>query len=300
LGEFEAGDAPLATAKQNRSRVEYYFTCTPSLPLFLLERFPEIDAITYLDADLYFFSSPEPVFAEIGDRAIAIVPHRFGPALRHLERFGIYNVAWLTFRRGPTAVACLRWWRERCLTACADRPEGGQFADQKYLDDWPERFGDVAVIQHPGANLAPWNVANHSLAPGPDAVVLVDGRPLIFYHFHGLATISRRIVDPHLRRYRARLTGELRRFLYIPYLRALANAAERAAGGGAPSAPLAGIRGARAPEGVGARLLGLARSFRQLARSWFGVVTGRCLKTPAREAGRSAASRRAAVGRERD
>ncbi len=36
LAEFEKGDDALLAAKTNRSRFEYYFTCTPSLPLYLL------------------------------------------------------------------------------------------------------------------------------------------------------------------------------------------------------------------------------------------------------------------------
>src|SRR5262249_4488443 len=41
LAEFEEGHDDLARAKQNRSRVEYFFTCTPSLPLFLFRRNPD-------------------------------------------------------------------------------------------------------------------------------------------------------------------------------------------------------------------------------------------------------------------
>ena len=36
LKDFEKDDEPLLAAKQNRSQVEYYFTCTPSLLLFVL------------------------------------------------------------------------------------------------------------------------------------------------------------------------------------------------------------------------------------------------------------------------
>jgi len=32
--DFEAGDEGLLAAKQTRSLIEYYFTCTPSLPLW--------------------------------------------------------------------------------------------------------------------------------------------------------------------------------------------------------------------------------------------------------------------------
>ena len=140
LAEFEAGDVDLAKAKQNRSRVEYFFTCTPSLPLFLFRRNPDAEIVTYLDADLFFFSSPEPVFKEFGQGSTLIVAHGYAEHDRHLEQFGIYNVGLLSFRNDANARECLEWWRMRCLEWCYDRVEDGRFADQKYLDDWPQRF----------------------------------------------------------------------------------------------------------------------------------------------------------------
>ena len=35
LREFEEGDEELLQARGNRSRIEYYFTCTPSLSLYI-------------------------------------------------------------------------------------------------------------------------------------------------------------------------------------------------------------------------------------------------------------------------
>lgn len=52
--DFEAGDSRLVGASHDRSIVEYYWTCTPSLPLYILRRQPDINAISYLDADLFF------------------------------------------------------------------------------------------------------------------------------------------------------------------------------------------------------------------------------------------------------
>jgi hypothetical protein len=157
LRDFERDDEPLLSAKQNRSQVEYYFTCTPSLPLYILDRWPEVDLVTYLDADLFFFANPVPLFDELGEGSIAIIGHRFPTYLRSKERYGIYNVSWLTFRRDESSLDCLHWWRERCIEWCYDREEDGRFADQKYLDDWPTRFQNVVVLEHKGANLAPWN-----------------------------------------------------------------------------------------------------------------------------------------------
>ena len=132
--DLERGDPELLGVKGTRSTVEYYFTCTPSLPRFILRRCPEVDRITYLDADLFFFADPEAIFHEMGGHAIAIIEHRFPAHPADSDPFGTFNVAWLSFRRDPRAVECLEWWRERCLEWCYDRFEDGRFADQKYLD----------------------------------------------------------------------------------------------------------------------------------------------------------------------
>ena len=42
LDEYEKGDEDLLRAKQNRTPIEYYFTCSPSLPLFVLDRHPQV------------------------------------------------------------------------------------------------------------------------------------------------------------------------------------------------------------------------------------------------------------------
>jgi hypothetical protein len=189
--------------------------------LYVFEHNPQVDLITYLDADLYVYSDLTPVFNEIGEHSVAIIAHRFPPQLAAWERYGIYNVGWLSFKRDPSALSCLRWWRERCLEWCYDRCEDGRFADQKYLDDWPSRFSRVVVLSHKGANLAPWNLANYSIRAEGDTV-WVDEDPLIFYHFHGLKRIGAFVYDPRLVGYQTRASSVVRRSIYGPYLRRLA------------------------------------------------------------------------------
>jgi hypothetical protein len=217
LADFERGDALLQAAKSNRSLVEYYFTCTPSLPLFLLRRQPEIDTLTYVDADLFFFGSPEPLFAELGDRSIGIIPHRFPTTMRHWERCGIFNVGWLTFRRDENGLQCLAWWRERCLEWCYDRVEPDRFADQKYLDDWPERFNGVHVIQHRGANVASWNVLGHSITRVGGGV-MVDDQALIFFHFHHLKQRASWLFETDFHVHAAWPNRVVKRHIFSPYL----------------------------------------------------------------------------------
>ena len=225
LDEYEQGDKDLLAAKQNRTLIEYYFTCSPSLPLFILNHNPRVDLITYLDADLFFFADPTPIYEELADRSVGIIGHRFPPFLQGLELYGIYNVGWVSFRRDAHALDCLRWWRERCLEWCYDRYEDGRFADQKYLDDWPSRFQRVAVLQHKGANLAPWNLANYTIRVNGDHV-LVDEDPLIFFHFHRLRQIEGWVYDPRLVDYKTKASTVVRRNIYAPYIRMLAETAQ--------------------------------------------------------------------------
>jgi hypothetical protein len=186
LSELEQHDPELAAVKADRTYVEYCWTATPSIVRYCLEREPHLQAITYVDADVYFFSSPTPLFAELGDNSMQIVPHRYAPEHRHFEETsGIYNVEWLTFKRDERGLEALDWWRERCLEWCYARFEDGRFGDQKYLDDWPQRFSGVNVLQHIGGGVAPWNVVNYTLSER-DGRPYVDDVPVVFYHHHSL------------------------------------------------------------------------------------------------------------------
>lgn len=50
-----------------------------------MQNHPEIAFITYLDADLMFYSHVQPLFDEIGDASIAIIEHRFSPRLQERD-----------------------------------------------------------------------------------------------------------------------------------------------------------------------------------------------------------------------
>ena len=220
LNDLLVYDRELADCRLNRSIVEFYFTCTAALLLYLMETSNEIDNLIYLDADIFFFNNPEPIFYESKNASIVLVEHRYSPNLKGYERNGIYNVSWVGFCRDENGMAALNWWRERCLEWCYDRHENGKYADQKYLDDWPSRFKNVHVIKHIGANLAPWNIGNYKI--GFDGKIpTVNGQPLIFFHFHGLKKLGERLYDPNLSSYGLRLEKILIDRIYLPYIRTI-------------------------------------------------------------------------------
>ena len=182
LTDFE--DAQMREVKKTRNVAEYCWTLTPCLPWHVLQADPSIDGITYLDADLYFYSPVQPLFDEIGDASVAIIEHRFTPRLQHLEVNGRFCVEWVGFRRDAEGVACLERWRAQCLEWCYARLEDDRMGDQKYLDAWPRDFRSVHVLQHAGAGLAPWNFDRYEFGGSERAGYTVDGAPLVFYHFH--------------------------------------------------------------------------------------------------------------------
>ena len=177
-------DEELLSAKKDRTVAEYCWTLTPSLPWHILQNNPSIEAITYLDADLLFYSSLEPIFEEIGVNSIAIIEHRFTPRLKEREENGIFCVEWVGFRRDEEGLACLSRWREQCIEWCYNRLDNGRMGDQKYLDEWPDRYKSCHIIQHAGAGIAPWNYAQYNFDSDTDGNITVEGIPLVFYHFH--------------------------------------------------------------------------------------------------------------------
>jgi hypothetical protein len=183
LAELEAGDPDLLAVKNERSPLEYCWTATPALLLHAFREQSQTELVTYLDADLLFFDDPELLFEEIGDASVCITPHRYAPAYAHQAINGIYCVQWVTFRRDDNGVRALQWWHDRCIEWCYYRLEDGKLGDQKYLDDWPERFEGVHVLRHKGGGLAPWNVSRYQLRRERDRV-LVDEDPLVFFHYH--------------------------------------------------------------------------------------------------------------------
>lgn len=197
LAALEADDRGLQAVKVKRSRAEYYFTLSPCWPRWLLQTQPDLPAVTYLDADLFFFSDPRGLFAEMAasGASVAITAHRFPPALQAYEKWGLYNVGIQIFRNDDRSRAILADWRERCLEWCHDRLEGDRFADQKYLDAWPGRFGAaVQVITHAGVNLAPWNWMQYSIT-NRNGEIAVGEVPLIVFHFARFRPLSGGIWD---------------------------------------------------------------------------------------------------------
>lgn len=204
--------------KSSRSRMEYVFTCTPYLIEFasLLSNIPN-NLCIYVDSDLYYFGAPETLIFELNGFSVGLTPHRYPKKLESkLSKYGTYNAGWVAFRNDSMGKEALDWYKARTLEWCSDKPSGGKYADQGYLDQISTMQG-VKVITDPGANLAPWNTSNFNISLSAKELVLVDDKPLTFFHFHGLRKIRNHYATSQLI-YGSPLRKELRRSVYEPYV----------------------------------------------------------------------------------
>ncbi len=220
LSDVENKYPELLEAKNNRSAVEYYFTLSPVLPLYMIETFPEIDFITTLDADIFFFSNPKPVFDEFKNYSILITKHDFADNLKHLEINGKYNVSFQSFKNNKEGLSCLYKWKNQCIDWCYDRIESNRFADQKYLDRWTANYKNVMVLAGKGAGIAPWNISKYQIYK-QNGSTYCNNNKLIFYHFHGLRYINRRLLSHSLVIYKVKLNKHIKNYIYGKYIKSL-------------------------------------------------------------------------------
>ncbi len=196
-------------ALENREGTSFYWTFTPVLLEYILEEKHE-EWCTYVDADCWFMKDPGKVFdlIENGGYSVGIVEHRFrldGSYDKNVREDGRFNVAFNTFRNDSNSISILREWKDQCLESCTDKPSGDVFGDQLYLNEWPDKYSGVYIVQEEGIDVAPWNVNNYRVrrckgAEGAAFSIMNDGGKTIIYmyHFHALNFISKNLVSLNL------------------------------------------------------------------------------------------------------
>lgn len=185
LKQFE--DEELLKVKKERSEIEYLWTCSSSVILYVLENY-KVDNCTYLDADIYFFNSPKVLIDEIGNNSVIVTKHRYTPKYDFSAISGIYCVQFMLFRNDETGKKVLKWWRNTCIDSCYIDKKSGKCGDQKYLDGWTERFSGIHVLQHLGGGVAPWNIQQYDFYLKSTQLFGREKKTkkefkVIFYHF---------------------------------------------------------------------------------------------------------------------
>ena len=191
LKDFE--NEELLRVKRTRSVAEYCWTCSSSFTKYVMETFnPEY--CSYIDADMRFYADPQIIIDEMNIRnaSVSIVGHRFRKSVAKEREFkvGKYCVECNTFKNDKSGKEVLDKWANQCLEYCSADGDGVHWADQKYMDTWPEEFPCVIETNNLGAGVAPWNISQYKLISNDKDSIIIkckgDIYQLLFYHFAGI------------------------------------------------------------------------------------------------------------------
>jgi len=170
--ELEKKYTELKNIKYNRSLIEYYFTLSPYLPIFLKNKF-DLKKLIYLDVDILFFRNPELFYDKIIDYSIILIKQNYK------KKYGFYNVGWISYNfLNPDTINILNDWKMKCADWCYDKFEKNRYADQKYLDYWPSLSKNLVVVEPNISMISPWD----ELTP----YSMENSINFYSYHFQGL------------------------------------------------------------------------------------------------------------------
>ena len=177
----------LLDLRNERTRAEFCWTLTPFSFSFVFDKDSSIERLTYLDADVYFFKSPDILFQELeqSKKDILITEHAYDYRDDRTEESGRFCVQFLTINNTVKGLKVLKVWQEQCRVSCTANDETGEiFGDQKYLNDWPELYDEsVHVLEKKEEALGPWNVEYF--------LNWIKGNHVpVLYHFHSFRIMS--------------------------------------------------------------------------------------------------------------
>jgi len=150
--------------------------------------------IYYFDPDILVLGRLDDLERTLDRHSVLLTPHQCAPetdvqAILDNElcclRHGVYNLGFLAVRmtgQGPQFVA---WWADRLRRFCYDEVSSGLFTDQRWVDLAPAFFDDIAIVRDPQYNVSTWNLTHRRATGSAPFDILINGRPLVFYHFSG-------------------------------------------------------------------------------------------------------------------
>lgn len=174
--------------------------------LYLLKKY-DFKKIIYLDPDILIINSLENLWKLLEKKSILLTPHILEhvdddkkPSESDLKKAGIFNLGFIALANTASTEKFLNWWKEKLYNYCLMAPEKGFHVDQKWVDKVPDSFNDVYIIKHPGYNVAYWNLMQRKVLISKDKL-LVNDKPLYFFHFSGFLPENIELVSKHQNRF---------------------------------------------------------------------------------------------------
>ena len=180
--------------------------------------------VLYIDPDIYLYRPLEEVVSLLQNGAgVVLTPHLLAPPTDKLmptdlaiRTAGTYNLGFCAVSDKLSTRAFLTWWQSKLERDCVVDFANGIFVDQSWIDLVPAMFDDVAVLRHPGYNVAYWNLAQRDMS-GDLQYPLVNDQPLAFFHFSGIDPLNPQAISKHQNRFKLATVSPTVRALFMAY-----------------------------------------------------------------------------------
>ena len=210
---LEAGDLPLPDSRRFLFRYSILELNTAVKPCWLAWLFETAgyDRVVYLDPDIFVYRRLDELEEALDAGSLmCLTPHLTGrlsddrkPNEIDILRAGAYNLGFIALGRHPALGPFLDWWQSKIEFDCVVDFAAGLFVDQKWIDLAPGMYPDVSILRHEGYNVGYWNLEHRHVAKSGDGFV-VNGQPLVFFHFSGLDPLRPEPFSKHQDRFTLR------------------------------------------------------------------------------------------------
>lgn len=163
----------------------FYFT-------YFFNQYPEAKNLTYFDPDIIIFQKLDELLSNLEKYPAVLTPHigspiddRLTPNELHHLNTGIYNLGFVAFRRKPETLEYIKWWEHKLRYECLIDLCDGLFVDQNWMNFLPVFVPDTYIENHPGYNMAYWNIHERTLESKNNKYLVNEKYPLIFFHYSG-------------------------------------------------------------------------------------------------------------------
>jgi glycosyltransferase involved in cell wall biosynthesis len=174
---------------------------------FLIKKY-NLKKIAYFDPDIFFTNNLENMWKVLDQKSIVLTPHitehitdNKRPSESEILKSGVYNLGFIAISNSEESKKFLDWWEQKLLDFGYNNVNEGMFTDQKWVDNVPSDFKNVFVINHPGYNVAYWNLMQRNVEIN-DGRISANGKPMYFFHFSGFVVEDIEIVSKHQNRFR--------------------------------------------------------------------------------------------------
>lgn len=188
------------------------------------------DKVIYFDPDLFLYRPLHEVIGALNSGHSAVLtPHinqpieddGCSPCDHSMLQAGVFNLGFIATRRTDETRRFIKWWARQLQTAAISDIRNNLFTDQRWCDLAPCFLPALKVLHHPGHNVAYWNLDQRNVERLPDHSVIVNGEPLVFFHFSGFHPRKIEDVSKHQTRFTWDNISETTRDLMKDYAKIL-------------------------------------------------------------------------------